>query len=215
MSVEYKRIVEQTHVVNSIADLYDLVIDSKYGDPCLLVSMGTQCAKNILYGIARLDIELNIEHLSRKGIIFSEDDDIGMFRDEHFDDWLFDSVTARYCSELNTEEHPIPMFLRFSFNDKRDWKNDFSIDEEYCNVMNSLAIADNRKLLETLTPEILDSYRKANKPILFHNTDDDYFVDYDDKYNQPYHYKVIVPEGMSSEEAKEAIKIKLIEHELL
>lgn len=185
MSVGYKRIVEQTLVVNSIADLYDLVIDSEYGDPCLLVSMGTPCAKDILYGIVRLDIELNIEHLSRKGIIFSEGDDTGMFRDEHFDDWLFGSVTARYCSELNTEEHPIPLFLRFCFNDKREWKNDFSIDQDYSNVLNSLAIADN------------------------------YFVDYDDKYNQPYHYNVIVPEGMSSEETKEAIKKELIERELI
>ena len=215
MSVEYKRIVEQTHVVNSIADLYDLVIDSEYGDPCLLVSMGTPCANDILYRIARLDDELNIEHLSRKGISFSEDDDTVMFRDEHFDDWLFGSVTARYCWELNTEEHPIPMFLHFCFNDEREWKNDFSIDKDYSNVLNSLAIADNRKLFETLTPVILDSYRRTNKPILFHNTDDNYYVDYDYKYNQPYYYKVIVPEGMSSEEAKEAIKKELIEHELI
>ena len=214
MENKYTSLCDKAKTINSISDLYDLVIGSDIGDPCILVSMKTQYAHHIIYRTSELENQLNIEHLSRKGILFTEDDDLGAFRDDHFDDWIFDSVTARYCETLDTYEHPIPAMLRFMFNDKRIWKNDFALDESYCEVLNTLAQADNQKLFDSLTPDVISSYQRENKPILFHSIDSDFFVD--GAYYLPYYYNEIsVPKSNVYEDVINAIKNELIDHDLL
>jgi len=207
---EDNNIFNLTHFsVKNVAELYDLLVSTGLKDHSVLISTDTQYIKDNIWRVDGLDWQLNLEHLSRKGVHFNEEEeDAACFEQDHVEDFIFGIISVLYDKDLDTEECPIPALFHVVFNIKDSGKgDDFALDGQYEEALHLLAKKHNQKTLQVLTPEIIEAHREERRPLLFHDTRASYFV-FPDR-NDRHLIKVAIPEGLDAKDALESIKAEL------
>ena len=210
MEKDYRKLLRLSDDINSVADLYDLLINEPAGTTYRLILPKTGEAEGLMLFADQTGGNLNEEHLRRQGIIKTpEDGDYSDFFYEHRDQCVFGDACTNYCEDLNTEEHPIPWLFYLTFNDRERY-NDVSngyMHDIYIKVLNYLAVKENRKLLDSMTPD--------NIPEVFHNVDDYYNMPLNGDYYERFDYKVQLPDTKDFNVIKDSIRKELIEHNLI
>ena len=72
-----------------------------------------------------------------------------------------------------------------------------------------------RKIFRNLTQEAINDYKNEDKPIIFHETTDDYWEEIHGDYYLWHEFHFRVDEKWDYEETMETLRKTLIEHELL
>lgn len=210
MENEYKELLSQAVEIYGIEDLYELLINEPAGNTYRLIIPKSPRADALMFFSEQTGGDLNEEHLRRQGItITCEYDDFANFLDDNADKCVFGDACTSYCVDLDTEEHPIPWLFYITFNDPKR-SNDISncdMQERYVKVLNYLAVKENRKLLDEMTPD--------NIPEVFHNLDNFYHMPVYEDYYERFDYKVKLPDTKDFNEIKEAIRNQLLKNNLI
>lgn len=209
MEKDYRELFRLSNEINSVADLYGILINETAGNTYRLILPKSSQAERLMLLVDRTCGDLNEEHLRLHGVTKTPEDSYYDFFNDHKDQCPFGDACTSFCKDLNTEEHPIPWLFNITFNDKKR-KNDVSNDylqDLYIKVLNYLAVKENRKLLESMTPE--------NIPEVFHDLDNSYFMPLSGDYIERFDYKVTLPSTTVFNEIKEAIRYQLLENNLI
>ena len=210
MEKSYRNLLSLSSDINSVADLYDILINETAGNTYRLILPKSSQAEGLMLFAEQTGGNLNEEHLRRQGITTAREyDDFNDFLYDNKDQCIFGDACTNYCVDLDTEEHPIPWLFYVTFND-RERTNDISnghMQEIYVKVLNYLAVKENRKLLDSMTPD--------NIPEVFHNVDYSYHMPLSGDYYERFDYKVKLPDTKDFNEIKKSIQNQLLEKNLI
>lgn len=213
MEGEYRSLLGMARDIHDASDLYDVLPKDGCEEASVLVRPKGDDAIILVKPPSMLAREMNLEHLRRLCIEDREGDTYG-FLDENRKNCIFGDATVFYCKELDTEGHPIPMLVNMIYNTDGDRVGE-PLKDRYPDVLNYLAVKENRALFRSLTPEVIESHKRDLSPIVFHDVTDFYAEDPDYYYHQTYDHPFSVPVDESNESILGRIEQELLECDLI
>lgn len=212
MEAEYQEMMKETVHIEHISELYDLVKDVQAVEYHVLVDW------NRKLDFSSPNIDLNEYVLSLKGHVWSESR-INSW-DEYAEDYrdeceFYDDAIPAYCQALQSEEQPIPICLQILPKDKKGEDDNDSVLFHYGDVLSYLAVKNNRKALESLTPDEVNKHQAEHKPFYFIYVDNTYSqgvnqIDYDS-----YKLRIDIPEELDFDAAKQYIEERLLKEDMI
>ena len=222
MEDEYRGLNNRAHDFQSIGELYDMLKDEKGDEAFIVVNPKNESASDLLSYPPALVYDLNYEHIKRIGKTPPDYSsyDYSSFEEEYGNDFIFEEAFVYHYYGFDNDvvprlthknAPPIPWLINMHYRGKRVHSSYDDPVLKYTNILNYLAIVENRALFEELSKELKKNKRIKRSSVPYYLIKDSYDVYLEDEREEDYpNWHCMFPDNENHEKVLNELKQKFI-----